>query len=398
MWITRDMADRLKEDKNYYIQVVIGPRQCGKSSLLAYLSGDTFKEVTLDDLQLRRLADDDPGLFLQQYSPPVLIDEVQYAPNLFPELKRIVDDLKRQALFSRDENRQTLIRLTGSNQILMDKNVKESLVGRASYFYLNTLTVNEIQNTFPKIKIQDILFHGGWPELYTNKTLDVVSYLNNYIRTYIEKDIVMSAGIVKQKEFNVVLGLLAARTGNLLDYSNVAKDSGVNSATIKDWVSVLERTDLIYLLQPYTNNLNKRLIKSPKFYFLDTGLAARLQGWAEQEPLLRSPQAGSLFETLVLAEIVKCKRNFTKDWKLFFWRIKGGEEVDFIIEKSNGEIIVIDAKLGIHNVAPEKLPLAFKKMLPQAKELIIVSIGGKRQYLAKDCLQLPIVELADYLV
>ena len=148
--------------------------------------------------------------------------------------------------------------------------------------------------------------------------ISVKTYLNDYIRSYVEKDILISAGIQKISEFHRVLSLLSARTGQLLEYSSIAQDSGVSSVTVKEWTSVLERADLIYLLKPYFNNLNKRLIKSPKLYFLDTGLAVRLQGWQEILPLFNSPQIGSLFETLVLAEMIKFIRNYRKDWQIFF--------------------------------------------------------------------------------
>jgi predicted AAA+ superfamily ATPase len=267
-----------------------------------------------------------------------VLDEIQYVPNLFSEIKKRVDDLKKTALFqgwdssssdgdSSEPKPQVLFRLTGSNQLLMDRNIKESLAGRASFYYLNTLSVHEILTALPEIKINDILFKGGWPELYTEQRLSVTSYLNDYIRTYVEKDIFITAGIHKITEFHTVLGLLGARTGQLLDFSDIANNSGVSSVTVKEWSNLLVRTDLIYFLKPYFSNLNKRLIKTPKLYFLDTGLAVRLQGWQEKTPLLNSPQIGALFETLVLAELVKFIRNYKKDWELFFGEQKRGKKL-----------------------------------------------------------------------
>lgn len=399
MWIERDITALLQKTQGSLIQIVIGPRQCGKSSLLAHLNTPNFGEASLDDLQLRTLANRDPALFLEQHPPPLMIDEVQYAPNLFPELKRIVDTSKRQQLYAKNKSATPSVsfRLTGSNQILMDKQVKESLVGRASYYYLNTLTVREIQRSFPHIPIADLLFTGGWPELYTNKNLSVTRYLNDYIRHYIEKDITQSAGITKQLEFHTVLGMLAARTAQFLNYSSIAKDSGVKSVTVKEWVSFLEKTQLIYLLHPYENNLNKRLLKSPKIYFLDTGLAVRLQGWAERDPLLKSPQAGHLFESLVLAEIIKFKENYDKPWQVFVWRLRDGEEIDFVIDNGRGDVLAIDAKMGIHSVQPQSLPPVFAKTFGRHRDLILVSLGGSKTYLAKNCLQLPLRQLGDLL-
>lgn len=402
MFIKRDI-EKLLVTSSALIQILSGPRQCGKSTLFASLyceQHNRFQEVTFDDLQLRQLANRDPALFLEQFHPPLLLDEVQYVPNLFPELKRKVDQLKRAAVLASTANVKTsvLFRLTGSNQILMDKNIKESLAGRASYYYLNTLTVHEIQQTLPATLIKDILFKGGWPELYTNE-ISVTTYLNDYIRSYVEKDIVMSAGIHKLAEFHLVLGLLSARTGQLLDYTNIANDSGIRSVTVKEWTGLLERADLVYLLKPYFSNLNKRLIKTPKLYFLDTGLAARLQGWSEAAPLLNSLQIGPLFETLVLAEIVKFIRNYSKDWQLFFWRTKEGEEIDFIIKTAENAIHAFEVKCAIHGI-PETVvyPQSFKKTFAPQRPLIVVTFGGQRLQLSKECLVVPISDLHAYLM
>lgn len=399
MYIPRDMTQLLKQNQAP-IQILLGPRQCGKSTLLAVLD-DRFHEITFDDFQMRQLANQDPALFLQQFEPPLLLDEVHYVPNLFPQLKLEVDQLKRARLQQKQNKKQTnvLFRLTGSNQILMDKNIKESLAGRAAYFYLNTLSVHEILQALPETTIQEILFKGGWPELYTNLAILVTTYLNDYIRSYIEKDIVMSAGIQKMSEFLTVLKLCAARTAQETDYTDIHKDSGVSSVTVKEWISVLQRADLIYMLKPFFNNLNKRLIKRPKLYFLDTGLAARLQGWSEQVPMLNSPQIGALFETLVLAEIVKFIRNYGKDWELFYWRTKDGQEIDIILKTASGSVHPFEVKYAVHGVSsPIAYPPAFQKEFKPREPLIIVTSGGKKISLSNSCRVVPIAELHDYLI
>ncbi len=194
------------------------------------------------------------------------------------------------------------------------------------------------------------------------------------------------------------MSLLAARTGQLIDFSNIAKDSGISSTTLKEWAGLLERADLIYLLKPYSSNLNKRLTKRPKLYFLDTGLASRLQGWQDPTPLFNSPHIGPLFETLVLAEIMKFIRNYRKDWQLFFWRTKEGEEVDFVLKTSNDTIHAFEAKLSVQNT-PKAVhyPSAFYKHFSPKTPLVIVSFGGRQLKLSEDCLVLPIAELHDYL-
>jgi hypothetical protein len=387
------------------IQVLLGPRQCGKSTLLASLSllnnaADQYQEITFDDLQLRQLANRDPALFLQQFEPPLLLDEVQYVPNLFPELKKRIDQLKRTGVFQADSSDQSgpLFRLTGSNQILMDKNIKESLAGRASYFHLNTLSVHEIMQALPETSLKDILFKGGWPELYTDNSLSATSYLNDYIRSYVEKDIILSAGIQKMSEFITVLRLCAARTGQETDYTDIQKDSGVSSVTVKEWIHLLERADVVYLLKPYFNNLNKRLIKRPKLYFLDTGLAARLQGWSDSQTLMSSPHIGGLFETLVLAEIVKFIRNYGKDWELYFARTKDGQEIDFIIKTSRGEIHSFESKLAIHGISKAvTYPPALQKEFAPTTPLVVITSGGHPLTLSATCVTLPISDLHDYL-
>ena len=396
MYIPRDITSRLT-DSHAPVQFLTGPRQCGKSTLLSHLAGASFREVTFDDLQLRTLANRDPGLFLEQFKPPVLLDEVQYVPQLFPEIKRYVDEQKRQRLET-GRPVPVLFRMTGSNLLLMDKNVKESLAGRVSYFHLNTLTVHEIKKAFADTDLTDILFQGGWPELYIDRSLSTVAYLNDYIRSYIEKDIVLSAGVQKQEAFGIVLGLLAARTGMLMDYANMARDSGIQGVTVKEWISILERTGLVQYLKPYASNLNKRLTKSPKLYFMDTGLAVRLQGWQERTPLLTSPQAGALFETLVFSEILKFIQNYGKDWHIHLWRTKEGEEIDFLIVTDSGDTIALDAKMSLQATQAARLPESFKKLFPHVSQIVLVTFGGHRIRLSRECLSVPVAELHDFLI
>ncbi|HEY8269454.1 MAG TPA: ATP-binding protein, partial [Pseudobdellovibrionaceae bacterium] len=303
MWIDRDISAALQKNKDA-IQIIRGPRQCGKSSLILRLDPE-FEELSLDDPSLRELAQNDPELFLQQFSSKKLfIDEAQYAPNLFPSLKRRADLYKRES----KSKPQTILRLTGSNQILMDRNVKESLAGRASFFDMNTLSVAEVLAA-KKVTVQEILYRGGWPEVHANGVKDTKKFLDDYINSYVEKDIVLAAGIHKSREFLKFVKLLAGRVGEILDFSSFGSDVGVDGKTIKDWISILERMHIIALVLPFSSNLSSRLIKSPKIYFIDTGLACRLQGWTSAEPIVTSPQQGALFENLVFSEIYKLNIN-----------------------------------------------------------------------------------------
>jgi predicted AAA+ superfamily ATPase len=397
MWIKREITGQIVEDTGFYIQILIGPRQSGKSSLLNFVGENAFKEIEFDDLQLRRMAENDPALFLSQFQPPLNLDEVQYVPNLFPELKKIVDRLKKEKLHSNQKTRiKVLYRLTGSNIILLSKNVQETLVGRAIYFYLNTLSVSEIVNAFPNISVSEILFKGGLPELYSNEDLKIVNYLNDYISNYVQKDIAHSAGIEKINEFNKVLGLIASRVGQLVNYTDIAKDSGVKNVTVKEWIGILSYSQLVYILPPYESNLNNRLIKSPKIYFWDSGLAVRLQGWTEVAPMIQSPYIGQLFENLVLGEIIKFKQNHLKNWAIHFWRTKEGEEIDFIIEADNKKVIALEAKWGLNNNKQE-IPPHFKKVFKQVEEILLVVPAGEERILSKTCRQIPIHQLSSFL-
>lgn len=339
MWFNRDISAAIRTS-DHAIQVLRGPRQCGKTSLLLELD-PSFVEVSLDDPALREVANRDPELFLRQFGDQKLfIDEAQYAPALFPSLKRRVDLYKRGA----GRQQHTIVRLTGSNQILMDRSVKESLAGRASFFDLNTLSVAEIraQKDTP---IQDILFCGGWPEIH-GRDLAPGPYLDNYINSYVEKDIVLAAGIQKAREFLRLVQLLAGRVGQTIDYSAMASECGIDGKTVKDWVSILERMHVVALVPPYSTNLTSRLIKSPKLYFIDTGLACRLQGWSAARPILTSPQQGPLFECLVFSELWKTNMNFRLGWRIYHWRSRDKEEVDFLIQRDPNDWLFVEAKVS----------------------------------------------------
>ncbi len=362
MWIDRDISHSLLKNRDL-VQVFRGPRQCGKSSLILRLDPE-FRELSLDDPSLRELAQNDPELFLKQFlQEKLFIDEVQYAPNLFPSLKRRVDLYKRSG-----EPSKTIIRLTGSNQILMDQNVKESLAGRASYFDMNTLAVREILRA-RDIPVQEILYQGGWPEVHANSEKEVKKYLDDYINTYVEKDVVLTAGIQKAPEFLKFTRLLAGRVGQLLDQSGIGIEVGVDSKTIRSWVSILEKMHIISLVPPYFSNYSSRLIKTPKVFFIDSGIACRLQGWTSSAPILTSPQQGHLFENLVFSEIYKLNLNYQMGWQIFHWRSRDGEEVDFLIQLAPNDFLFVECKVSRTREAdlssyPE-VRKVFRKEIPQ---------------------------------
>lgn len=392
MWIQRDIHQFLQQPL-LPVQILLGPRQCGKSSLFHRLNTSSFREISLDDLRMRQTAENDLAFFLEQNPWPLFIDEAPYSPRLFPQIKLVVDQVRRKG-----SPPEIMYRLTGSNQILMDRRVKESLAGRASYFRLHPLSVSEINSEFPTSRIEDLIFKGGWPELWRRQDLAATDYLNDYLQSYLERDIALGSGVTKLNEFTTAVGLLAARTGQVLSYSDISKDAGVAVPTIKEWVTLLERSHLCGLLRPFYSNLNKRLIKSPKFYFIDTGLAARLQGHLTAETLMQSPQAGALFETLVLSEIVKARDHHRKTWALFYWRTKEGEEYDFIIRTQN-KVIVLDAKMAIHGVLPLKVSPSLSKSLKDVEMILgVVTYGGTLEKISPGCWQIPVKDLTNFLV
>jgi len=193
----------------------------------------------------------------------------------------------------------------------------------------------------------DILYIGGWPELHARESLDPKKFLDDYINSYVEKDIVLAAGIQKSREFLKFVRLLAGRVGELLDFSNLGNEVDVDAKTIKEWVSILERMHIIALVMPYSTNLSSRLIKSPKVYFIDTGLACRLQGWTSAGPILTSPQQGHLFENLVFSEIYKLNLNDQLGWQIYHWRTRDGEEIDFLIDRGpERPLLFVEAKVS----------------------------------------------------
>lgn len=389
MWIKRDISEAIRNNTDP-IQIIRGPRQCGKTSLLLRIDPE-FKELSLDDPALRELAQSDPELFLRQFdSPKLFIDEAQYAPALFPSLKRMADRYKRE----QKGVPHTILRLTGSNQILMDRTVKESLAGRASFFDMNTLSVAEILNA-KKTTIQNILYSGGWPELHAAEGRDPKKYLDDYINSYVEKDIVLTAGIQKSREFLKCLRLLAGRTGEILDMTSLGNDAGVDSKTVKEWISVLERMHVIALVMPFSSNLSKRLIKSPKVYFLDTGIACRLQGWTSPQPIITSPQQGHLFENLVFAELHKLILNYQLGWQVFHWRSRDGEEIDFVIQKNPDEYLFIEAKTSPGKTAtPAKLP-EFRKVFGDSPGTIY-TCHQEGEHILPD--KIPVAKLKEFLL
>ena len=344
MWIERDLLQFLRRSKalTLPIKILRGPRQVGKTSLLHQLG--THKLILFDDLGIRGFAQENPCLFFEQYTGPLILDEATLAPQIFQELKRRVD-IERRKRHNTDIPSVMDIWITGSNQTLLQKAVQESLAGRANYFQLNTLSLHELKNAFSHTPLlQTVLMRGGWPELHISPDLSPVQFLNDFIATFIEKDIVAAAGIEKKAAFSKALQLLAARTAQLLNYSDIAKNIGVDTTTVQAWTSLLEQNGILRILPPYYTNLNQRLIKTPKSYLEDVGLAVRLQGWSEFEPLMLSPYFGHLLENLALGEISRFFINRGMQPEIHFIRSKEQVEIDFLVRLPNQRYIAMEVR------------------------------------------------------
>ena len=393
MWIERDLSLLLRDYRGLEAAVVLGPRQVGKTSLLVRLFDRPDSFVALDDLQLRERARRDPALLLADRPLPVIIDEFQHAPDILSELKLRIDTARRG---SAPQTPLPYFLLSGSDRVKVNQSLRETLAGRVSIFSLHGLSVHEITRS-NRFSANDGLWRGGFPELYNRPELDPVDYLNDYISTFVEKDVGRSAGVTKLEAFLTVTRLLAARVGQLINYASLANDAGVAGKTIGEWVDLLERARIVFPLPVYSSNINSRLIKTPKLYFLDTGLAVRLQGHLSASAILGSPQAGSLFENLVVSEVVKARDHFKRPWQLYLWRTKEGEEIDLIVEAGEKRLF-IESKLAIQGAFPVAFPASLRKTFGEPLNGCVVTYGGKRQRLDAESEQVPIAELTSFLL
>ena len=360
MYINRTMENLLNElvDK-YPVITITGPKQVGKSTLLEYIAKTNKKEVTyitLDDVFLRTAANEDPLLFLKNYNTPLIIDEFQYAPNLLNYIKIIVDEARKNALFENGP-KETLYYLTGSQIFESMENLSESLAGRIAILdlygfstrELNKLEedafipeINEIRKRkrLPNMTTEQLferIINGSYPELNTNSNINREVFFRSYIRTYIERDIRKLINVKDEAKFLKFISCMAARTSEEYNASDLAKDIEVDPKTIDNWTRILVNTHLIYLLPPYSNNNLKKIIKRPKIYFTDTGLAAFLAGYLDAQTLEKSAFSGSIFETYVISEIIKSYTNNCLDPKryLYYNINKKKKEIDLIIEYNN---------------------------------------------------------------
>ncbi len=348
MHISRTLKSAIKEaNKNFRVLLLTGPRQVGKTTLLKEVQKGTRSYITLDDLNMRSAAISDPAGFIQRLKLPVLIDEVQYAPDLFPYIKMMVDQRKERGLFW----------LTGSQQFDMMKNVTESLAGRVAILKLQGISLAEEENraddkpflpdlktiksrqkhakTLTLPKIYNKIWRGSFPDIVMSKGKNWERFYESYVTTYIQRDVREYLKISNQTSFYKFMQIAAARSGQLLNYADMARDVGISEPTVKTWLSALHASGIIYLLQPYFNNKTKRLIQTPKLYFMDTGLCSFLTGWLNPDVLERGAMSGAILETYVVSEIIKSYIHNGRNPHIYFYRDKEKREIDLLIELNN---------------------------------------------------------------
>lgn len=402
MYIKRNIeATVLKLSQSYPVIMVCGQRQVGKSTMLNYIKDDR-KYVSFDDAKARALAKNDPELFFDTYGYPILIDEFQKEPSILEEIKRIIDI---KSLKNEDVN--GLFWLTGSQKFKMMKNVSESLAGRVAVLDMSSLCLSEIEktnNNFFRPIIDELqkrscikkninevyvsIFNGGMPKVIT-ESLDRERYYMDYVNTFLERDIKDLSQVGKIDEYYQFLVYCAAHTAQTINYDSISKEIGVSSPTIKEWITILERAGVIYILHPYHEKATERLVKTPKLYFLDTGLAAYLTMWSSAETLMNGAASGAFFETYVVSEIVKSYYNFGKPLNIFYYRDIDQKEIDLLIVDSD-TMYPIEIKKNKNPTYDKKTLNVLNKFNMKVSPLIILCMVDEIAPISKDVYLCPI--------
>lgn len=377
MYVKRDIEKvLLRAAESFQVITLFGSRQVGKTTTVDHLFGDEFGFVTLDDYDELALAHDNPKAFFESHPWPLIIDEVQKESGLLNEIKRIVDS-QRRIWMSRGEERRLMFVLTGSNQFELQEGISESLAGRTAVinmsgfsqmekrgiegalFEVDYDTLMKKQHEHPdfyrnSIEVFEDIFQGSMPDICTGES-ERTAYYKSYVDTYIERDVRKLISASSEMQFRRFIELLALRTSQELVYSDISKDLGINVDTCKRWISILQTSGIIYLLQPYMANMSKRIIKAPKLYFMDTGLCSYLCKWPTAEMLKDGVMGGAFFETYVVSEVIKSFLNNGTDptQYLYYYRDIDKKEVDILLVKNNA-IYPVEIKKGVTPSKPTK--------------------------------------------
>jgi len=318
----------------YPVVTITGPRQSGKTTLCKKVF-ENKPYANLESPDIRQFAMDDPRGFLAQYPSGAILDEIQRAPDLVSYIQPMVDEDQRSGLFI----------LTGSQQFEVSNTINQSLAGRTALIKLLPLTMEEIQSIVELPPVDAMLYHGFYPRIW-DKQRNPTQILGDYYETYVERDLRQLVTIKNLSLFQRFIKLCAGRVGQLLNISSLANDVGISHTTAGNWLSLLEASYIIFLLQPFHKNISKRLIKSPKLYFYDVGLAAYLLGIENLEQISRDPLRGNLFENMIIAEALKFRFNQGKKSNLYFYRDAKGNEVDLVMV-SGTDILPVEIKAGM---------------------------------------------------
>lgn len=387
-YLDRDIEKMLKIAARQFPSVIVtGPRQSGKTTLLKHLFSKSHRYVSMDNPDLRLMARDEPALFFENYSPPVIIDEIQYAPQLFSYIKMLIDK-------NRKDKGQFL--LTGSPSFPLMAKVGESLAGRIAVFSLLSFSFREqfgqdMRLSIEKLKKRALI--GGFPEVITNRNLNIELWFASYLQTYLERDLRQLRQIGDLTDFQRFLQLMAAFNGQIMNLSGLSRDLGITVNTAKAWISILEASGQIITIKPFYLNKGKRIIKSPKLYFLDSGLLCYLMGVTSTKQIFRGPLSGQLLETLVVGEMVRYFYNRGKPLRIFWWRTSSGEEVDFVIE-DGAKIIPLEVKLTsrVNRRMAESL-ISFSKLFSDKIDKgFLVNLSREKLILDKKIISIPFVD------
>ena len=356
MYIQRHLEDEvIKASQGYPVVMVTGPRQVGKTTMLKKLANDNRQIVSLDNPTVRLLAQNQPSLFLEQYKPPLLIDEIQYVPELLTYIKIAVDNSNLNGQFW----------LTGSQIFPLMKGIQESLAGRVRLLQLNGLSQSELEGrenlAFPpgidklmarnkpaasQRSIFNAMLMGGFPRLLTQDGVTRDGFYSSYLQTYLARDVKDITNVLDTGKFLQFVSLVATRTAQELNLASFSRDLGIDGTTVRRWLSVLETSGIVVNLPSYSTNLGKRVVRRPKLHFLDVGLACFLCGIENEEALLKSPIRGALFESWVISEVYKSWWNEGKQPRLFYYRDAAQKEIDLLVDR-NSKLFPFEIKLNI---------------------------------------------------